>query len=103
MSTLEVEFAPADNDRLSNLCGPLDENLRQIEVALEVEIARRSEKFKVTGARARDAITLLERFYAVSGEPVEPGAIQLGIIELGQDTQAPVDAGALTLVTLFTP
>jgi phosphate starvation-inducible PhoH-like protein len=32
---------PLDNNRLANLCGPLDENLRQISAALDVTIFRR--------------------------------------------------------------
>jgi phosphate starvation-inducible protein PhoH len=30
---VELRLAPEDNRRLANLCGPLDENLRQIEAA----------------------------------------------------------------------
>ncbi|MGD9954331.1 MAG: PhoH family protein, partial [Burkholderiales bacterium] len=43
--TQEVEFAPVDNARLAMLCGALDGNLRQIETALDVSIARRAERF----------------------------------------------------------
>ena len=83
--TETLAFTPVDNDRLAHLCGPLDENLRQIAVALEVDITRRNEQFRISGARAREAVTLLQRFYAVSQAPVEPDAIQLGIIELAMD------------------
>ena len=41
----EVAFTPVDNARLAALCGPLDANLRQIENALDVTIARRGAKF----------------------------------------------------------
>ena len=47
--TYEVAFSPVDNQRLSNLCGTLDENLKQIEVALNVSISRRNEVFRVVG------------------------------------------------------
>ncbi|MEK6379484.1 MAG: PhoH family protein, partial [Burkholderia gladioli] len=42
-ATQALEFtAPRDdNARLANLCGPLDENLRQIEQALDVTLQRR--------------------------------------------------------------
>lgn len=40
---------PADNARLSNLCGHLDSHLRQIETRLQVEIANRGNHFRVTG------------------------------------------------------
>ena len=32
-------FSPANNARISHLCGPVDENLRTIERALGVKIA----------------------------------------------------------------
>ena len=47
---------PADSERLANLSGPFDENLRQIELRLGVEIANRGNIFRVTGpARATQA------------------------------------------------
>ena len=50
---VELTLSPADNQRLANLCGVLDENLRQIEIALDVTIARRGDRFTLRGeARA---------------------------------------------------
>jgi phosphate starvation-inducible PhoH-like protein len=46
----DVVFEPADNKRLANLCGQFDEHLRQIEDRLEVEIASRGNRFRVTGS-----------------------------------------------------
>jgi hypothetical protein len=43
---------PLDNKRLAHLCGPMDENLRQISAALDVTIFRRGEKFIVSGSNA---------------------------------------------------
>jgi phosphate starvation-inducible PhoH-like protein len=48
---IQLSFEPVDNARLANLCGAFDENLRQIETALEVSIARRGEHFTLTGDR----------------------------------------------------
>ena len=53
MKPLEVSFRPVDNQRLANLCGTLDENLRQIESAFDVVIARRGENFALSGAPER--------------------------------------------------
>ena len=39
--TIELLLSPVNNSQLANLCGALDENLRQIETALDVSIARR--------------------------------------------------------------
>jgi phosphate starvation-inducible PhoH-like protein len=49
MISLEIDLQPADNDRLANLCGQFDANLRQIEARLKVEIANRGHQFRVTG------------------------------------------------------
>ncbi|HMC12907.1 MAG TPA: PhoH family protein, partial [Gallionellaceae bacterium] len=45
MNTVDIQFSlePLDNARLANLCGAFDENLRQVEIALEVTISRRGE------------------------------------------------------------
>ncbi|WP_068546905.1 PhoH family protein [Thalassotalea crassostreae] len=45
----EVLLEPLDNNRLANLCGPLDDNLRKIERRLGVEIGYRGNKFKIHG------------------------------------------------------
>ncbi|MFC4930425.1 PhoH family protein [Massilia sp. GCM10023247] len=72
---------PLDNTRLAHLCGPLDENLRQISAALDVTIFRRGEKFIVSGANAERAVELLERFYAVANKIVPIEEVQLALVE----------------------
>jgi phosphate starvation-inducible PhoH-like protein len=65
LKPVEIDFTPVDNQRLANLCGALDENLRQIETALDVSIQRRGEHFSVTGkpGQARVAAQVLQSFY----------------------------------------
>ncbi len=84
MHTESISFTPIDNTRLDNLCGALDDNLRQIEVALDVTIARRNEVFKVTGAikAARKALDALEIFYDDADQPLDIDTVQLGLIEI---------------------
>jgi phosphate starvation-inducible PhoH-like protein len=72
---------PLDNNRLAHLCGPLDENLRQISSALDVTVFRRGEKFIVSGANAERAVELLERFYAVANKVVPIEEVQLALVE----------------------
>lgn len=72
---------PLDNTRLAHLCGPLDENLRQISAALDVTVFRRGEKFIVSGANADRAVELLERFYAVANKVVPIEEVQLALVE----------------------
>ena len=82
--TLDVELSPVDNRALANLCGALDANLRQIESALDVSIARRGAAFTVRGqpAQTRQAAAALERFYAEAAAPLSIDDIQLGLVEL---------------------
>ena len=89
--SLEINFTPVDNARLANLCGALDENLRQIETAYDIAIARRGEHFRVTGSanKARLGIAALERFYAQSDAPVTIDDIQLGVIEIERNSDEP--------------
>jgi phosphate starvation-inducible protein PhoH len=47
--TRDVLLAPADNVRLVELCGPLDEHLRLIESRLGVEVRRRGNRFQLVG------------------------------------------------------
>ena len=82
---VELRFTPVDNQRLANLCGVLDENIRQIEAALEVTIARRGERFSLQGdagntARAAQA---LRDFYAESSKALSLEAVQLALVESG--------------------
>ncbi|SFV09833.1 PhoH family protein [Pseudoduganella namucuonensis] len=72
---------PLDNTRLAHLCGPLDENLRQISAALDVTIFRRGEKFIVNGANAGRAVEILEQFYNVAQKVVPVEEVQLALVE----------------------
>ncbi len=72
---------PLDNTRLANLCGPLDENLRQISAALDVTIFRRGEKFIVGGSNAERAVQILERFYEIANKIVPIEEVQLALVE----------------------
>jgi phosphate starvation-inducible PhoH-like protein len=80
----EVAFRPVDNARLAALCGPLDANLRQIETALDISIARRGERFAIAGARdkAARAAQALRRFYDAATRDLSIEDIQLGMVEI---------------------
>ncbi|MEE2979572.1 MAG: PhoH family protein [Pseudomonadota bacterium] len=83
-SIAEFTAPKNDNTRLQNLCGPLDENLRQIEQALDVTINRRGSKFTVRGTNAQGAINALETFYNAARDPLSVDDIQLGLVETRQ-------------------
>ncbi len=78
----DIDFKPVDNHRLASLCGPMDENLRQIEAALDVIIRRRGSRFSVSGARAGEGLTALEYFYNKAANDLSLDDIQLGLVEL---------------------
>ncbi|HTV77025.1 MAG TPA: PhoH family protein [Steroidobacteraceae bacterium] len=85
---MQREFAlePADNARLANLCGPLDENLRLVEDRLNVEVHRRGDSFRVVGERAPEAeATLRELFRLSKDEDVTPHRVHLALHERTQD------------------
>ncbi|MBV1775451.1 PhoH family protein [Burkholderiaceae bacterium DAT-1] len=101
-ATRELDFLPIDNPRLANLCGALDENLRQIETGLDVTIARRGEHFSISGKQAQTklAAEMLERFYLLAERPVEVEEVQLGLIELSTDAEAAAaESGQIKLLT----
>jgi phosphate starvation-inducible PhoH-like protein len=72
---------PLDNSRLAHLCGPLDENLRQISAALDVTIFRRGERFIVGGSNAERAVAILDQFYAIANKVVPLEEVQLALVE----------------------
>jgi phosphate starvation-inducible PhoH-like protein len=97
---VEISFTPVDNQRLANLCGALDENLKQVETALDVNIARRGERFSITGkpAKTKLAAKLLERFYNRADDTLSLEDVQLGLIEAGAEQSGgppPVEAPIL--------
>ena len=98
---MEVSFTPVDNLRLANLCGVLEENLHQIEIALEVTIIRRGEHFQLSGETAsmRQAISLLEGFYRRAATPISVDDMQLALVEIAHSQ---VGADGDTQVTLRT-
>jgi phosphate starvation-inducible protein PhoH and related proteins len=64
---------------LSHLCGPTDEHLRTIELALDVKIAHRHEQFKVDGhkAKATRAMEVLQALYERATKAIPPEQVQL--------------------------
>ena len=78
---LEFTAPRDDNARLANLCGPLDENLRQIEQALDVTLQRRGHRIAIRGRGAKLALGALETFYNRAREPLSVDDIQLALVE----------------------
>ena len=81
---VEITLSPDDNRVLANLCGPLDENLRQLEVAYDAKIVRRGADFTIRGAPAKTkaAAAALRHFCDRAGNALTLDEIQLGLVEL---------------------
>jgi phosphate starvation-inducible protein PhoH and related proteins len=92
---VEVRLDPVDNQRLARLCGALDENLRQIESALDVTIARRGARFTVRGEQAKRAAEVLEHFYDRANGDLSVDDVQLGLAEVRHDKQPKADGPQL--------
>jgi phosphate starvation-inducible PhoH-like protein len=87
--TREVLLAPADNVRLVELCGPLDEHLRLIESRLGVEVRRRGNRFQLVGSgpAVTRAETVLQDLYArAQREPVDSERVHIALQELDMDS-----------------
>ena len=91
---LKHTFSPPDNDRMANLCGPMDTHLRTIEAALQVKVAHRFEQFRIEGpkARAEQAMTLVQALYEIAQRSIPPETVQLmlsGDMNMADDSHAP--------------
>src|SRR5437016_9718214 len=91
---VEVRLGPEDNQRLARLCGSLDANLRQIESALDVTIARRGSKFTVRGEQAQRAAQAIEHFYDRASGELTLDDVQLALTEVLQGNRAAPEVGA---------
>jgi phosphate starvation-inducible PhoH-like protein len=97
---MDITLTPEDNNRLANLCGPLDENIKQIEGALDVSVVRRGNRFSFTGElnNMRLAAQLIENFYIRAKVAIGLDDIQLGLVEIHKmepEEVMPVDAPKL--------
>jgi phosphate starvation-inducible PhoH-like protein len=86
--TRDLVLAPADNIRLVELCGPLDQHLHQIEARLGVEVRRRGNRFQIIGGPAaiKQAETVLQDLYTrAQREPVDSERVHIALQELGME------------------
>jgi len=84
----DIVLEPADNSRLANLCGQFDEHLRQIERRLNVEIASRGNRFRVTGMPGAAEIggdVLAKLFEMTDQERLDPERVHMLLQESFMD------------------
>mgnify|MGYP003347119568 FL=1 len=95
----EFSLEPSDNDRLANLCGPLDENLRLVESRLGVEVRRRGSSFRVQGDKAIAAEALLRELFRITRtEDITPETVHLALRDHDTDqtqrSRSPAESAA---------
>ncbi|MGB5571229.1 MAG: PhoH family protein, partial [Sedimenticolaceae bacterium] len=86
--SLELVLEPEDNERLRNVCGQLDEHLRQVERRLGIEISNRGNSFELLGEPAAIAAgrEVLQGLYrATAEEDLSPARVHLFLQESGVD------------------
>ena len=86
--SLDLLLEPLDNEQLANVCGQLDENLRQIERRLGIEINNRGNHFRLIGERQaiQAGEQVLQDLYRAAGrETLDPPRVHLFLQEAGVD------------------
>ncbi|ACJ30583.1 PhoH-like protein [Shewanella piezotolerans WP3] len=108
LTTLNLYLEPAETRRLVSLCGPFDDNIKQLERRIGVEISYRNNHFQIVGApqNCLTANNLLKELYietqAVRGSTpdLEPDTVHLAIQEaVALDLEAPRDEKELYIKT----
>jgi phosphate starvation-inducible PhoH-like protein len=85
--TRRVVLEPNDSQRLSALCGPVDQNLKHLEKRLAVSIRNRGNEFQVSGPepRVEAAAALLHQLYRETHDrdTIDPDFVHLYLQEAG--------------------
>ncbi|VAW54539.1 Phosphate starvation-inducible protein PhoH, predicted ATPase [hydrothermal vent metagenome] len=79
-ATIQFELLPIDNERLVNICGPVNQHLNQIEDFYHVKINCRSNQFEITGdgRYLKTVKNTLQTLYNVAGhEALSSEVVQL--------------------------
>jgi phosphate starvation-inducible PhoH-like protein len=82
----ELSLEGADNQRLANFAGPMEQNLRHVEERLGVEVRRRGHQLQVLGPADSvvHAKAVLERLFELSRtETLSPHMVHLCVQEYG--------------------
>lgn len=77
----QITLEPADNQRLANLCGQYNENIRQIEKRLGVAILSRGNRFRIEGRerQVEQALWVLNDLFKKASKPIPPEDVHLSL------------------------
>ena len=85
LKDLKFQLVPADQERITSLCGPTNSILKQIEQALDIKIINRGASFKIKGPVARLGIgrDVITKLYSDLGKVNElsPSSVHLYLRE----------------------
>ncbi|QQX79275.1 PhoH family protein [Shewanella sp. KX20019] len=108
LTTLNLYLEPAETRRLASLCGPFDDNIKQLERRIGVEISYRDNHFQIVGVpkNCLTANNLLRDLY-IETQPLrgstpdlEPDTVHVAIQEaVAFDMEAPRDEKELYIKT----
>jgi len=89
ITSSQISLKPSDNKRLMSLCGRFDENLRQIEKRMGVEINNRGHDFQIIGEKKSVQITeklILQLFEQTTSETeLSPHQVHLALQSCQKD------------------
>jgi len=91
-SSIQFELVPQDNQRLATLCGPVNQNLRQLEEFYGVKINCRSNQFEISGdgRRLKTVKNAIQTLYNVAGhQALTPTVVQLYLNDNVDDGNTP--------------
>lgn len=95
--TVNLNLEPNDHRRLAVLCGPFDQNIRQLEQRLDIYISNRGNAFRLTGSdsQVQAGAALLTQLYGETTnlDSLDPSTVHLFLQESGvQDLVKGTDA-----------
>lgn len=94
VTNIQFELTPADNQRLVNLCGPVNQNLHQIEDFYDVKISCRGNQFDIggEGRRLKTVKSAILTLYNVAGhENLSAATVQLYLNDNSKDDDRTTD------------
>lgn len=104
--TISLTLVPDNAQRLSNLCGRLNEHIQQIESFLTLKIQQRGNIFQLSGTETavNDGSRILEALYSAtaSGNLLSPNMIHLALQET-KNLAAPANEEDSEAVFIKTP
>ncbi|UCC13853.1 MAG: PhoH family protein [Gammaproteobacteria bacterium] len=87
-ASLDLQLDPPDNERLANLCGQFDENLRHLEERLAVRIGNRGNHFHISGPATgvEGAAAIINSLYELAAEEfISPDRVHIAVQESGME------------------